>query len=252
MSGKVSASVQNAKPRLSVTLVDAVVESERVLAKADISKVTPVITRSQVIPTAEVAYTIPAAEIAYISLFLDVEIDNTGLFRYIPESVVLVDGKVIAFSKSPTDSVSCADSQTRETSLGKADSVTILDVLQSLLIFVRLFEETISLSDAIAIVKTFNRSFSESAPINDSTAFTFEKYLFDSFALNDLSDVNGTTISFADFTNNVVSSSDLVLLLSGKTIQDSVTSSDSGYLFSQSYCDLTYFAEDYVGEYRTF
>lgn len=250
MSGKVSASVQNAKPRLSVTLVDAVVESERVLAKADISKITPVITRSQVIPTAAVAYTIPAAEIAYISLFLDVEIDNTGLFRYIPESVVLVDGKVIAFSKSPTDSVSFADSQTRETSLGKADSVTMLDVLQSLLIFVRLFEETISPSDAST--KSVGKAASDSIATSETLAFTFEKYLSDAFALNDLSDVNGTTISFSDFTNNVVSSSDLILLLSSKTIQDSVTSSDSGYLFSQGYCDLTYFAEDYVGEYRTF
>jgi len=250
MSGKVSASVQNAKPRLSVTLVDAVVESERVLAKADISKITPVITRSQVIPTAAVAYTIPAAEIAYISLFLDVEIDNTGLFRYIPESVVLVDGKVIAFSKSPTDSVSFTDSQIRETSLGKADSVTILDVFQSLLIFVRLFEETISLSDAST--KSVDKAASDSIATSETLAFTFEKYLSDAFALNDLSDVNGTTISFSDFTNNVVSSSDLILLLSSKTIQDSVTSSDSGYLFSQGYCDLTYFAEDYVGEYRTF
>lgn len=250
MSGKVSASVQNAKPRLSVTLVDAVVDSERVLAKADISKITPVITRSQVIPTAAVAYTIPAAEIAYISLFLDVEIDNTGLFRYIPESVVLVDGNVISFSKSPTDSVSFTDSQIRETSLGKADSVTILDVLQSLLIFVRLFEETISLSDSST--RSVDKAASDSIATTETLAFTFEKYLSDAFALNDLSDVNGTTISFSDFTNNVVSSSDLILLLSSKTIQDSVTSSDSGYLFSQSYCDLTYFAEDYVGEYRTF
>jgi hypothetical protein len=252
MVGKVSASTQSAKPRLSITLVDAVVESDRVLAKADISKITPVVTRSQVIPSVALAYTIPAANIAYINLFLGIEIDNTGLYKYTGESVVLTDGSVISFTKSPTESVSLADTFFREMNLGKSDSVSLLDTLQALLIFVRTFTETISLSDVIAIATTFNRSFSETAPINDSTAFTFEKYLFDSFALNDLSDVNGTTISFADFTNNVVSSSDLVLLLSGKAIQDSVTSSDSGYLFSQGYCDLTYFAEDYIGDYRTF
>jgi len=250
MSGKVSASVQNAKPRLSVTLVDAVVESERVLAKADISKVTPVITRSQVIPTATVTYTIPAAEIAYINLFLDVVVDTTGLYRYITESVVLVDGKVIAFSKSPSDSVSFADSQAKSTSLRKSDSISLSDVLESLLVFVRFFEETISLSDTST--RSINKVNSESIATSETLAFTFQKYLADSFALNDLSDVNGTTISFSDFTNNVVSSSDLILLLSSKTIRDSVTSSDSGYLFSQGYCDLTYFAEDYVGYYRTF
>lgn len=250
MVGKVSASTQNAKPRLSVTLVDAVVESERVLAKADISKVTPVITRSQVIPTAAVAYTIPAADIAYINLFLDVLVDTSGLYRYTTESVVLTDGSVISFAKSPTESISLADAFFKDVSLVKSDSVLLADVLESLLIFVRLFQDTTSLSDAIT--KSFDLNKSENVATSETLAFTFEKYLFDSFALNDLSDVNGTTISFADFTNNVVSSSDLVLLLSSKTIQDSVTSSDSGYLFSQGYCDLTYFAEDYVGEYRTF
>jgi hypothetical protein len=197
-----------------------------------------------------VSYTIPAADIAYINLFLDVVIDNSGLFRYTTESVVLTDGSVISFAKSPTESISLADAFFKDVSLVKSDSVSLADVLESLLIFVRLFQDTTSLSDAIT--KSFDLNKSENVATSETLAFTFEKYLFDSFALNDLSDVNGTTISFADFTNNVVSSSDLVLLLSGKAIQDSVTSSDSGYLFSQGYCDLTYFAEDYVGDYRTF
>lgn len=250
MTGKVSASVQNAKPRLSVTLVDAVVESDRVLAKADTSRVIPVITKSQIVPTAAVTYTIPAAEIAYINLFLDVLVDTSGLYRYTTESVVLTDGSVISFAKSPTESVSMADTFFRETSLGKSDSVSLADVLESLLVFVRFFQDTTSLSDVIA--KSFDINKSENVATSETLAFTFNKYLADSFALNDLSDVNGTTISFSDFTNNVVSSSDLVLLLSSKSVQDTVSSSDSGYLFSQSYCDLTYFAEDYVGEYRTF
>jgi len=250
MTGKVSASVQNAKPRLSVTLVDAVVESDRVLAKADTSRVIPVITKSQIVPTAAVTYTIPAAEIAYINLFLDVLVDTSGLYRYTTESVVLTDGSVISFAKSPTESVSLADTFFRETSLGKSDSVSLADVLESLLVFVRFFQDTTSLSDVIA--KSFDINKSENVATSETIAFTFSKYLSDSFALNDLSDVNGTTISFADFTNNVVSSSDLVLLLSSKSVQDTVSLSDSGYLFSQSYCDLTYFAEDYVGEYRTF
>ena len=135
MTGKVSASVQNAKPRLSVTLVDAVVDSDRVLAKADISKITPVITRSQVIPTAAVAYTIPAADIAYINLFLDVLVDTSGLFRYTTESVVLTDGSVISFTKSPAESISLADTFFREMSLGKSDSVSLADVLESLFVF---------------------------------------------------------------------------------------------------------------------
>lgn len=33
---------------------------------------------------------------------------------------------------------------------------------------------------------------------------------------------------------------------------DGASVGDDGYLFMQSYCDITYFAEDYVGAYRTF
>jgi hypothetical protein len=252
MVGKVSASTQNAKPRLSITLVDAVVESDRVLAKADISKITPIVTSSQVIPTAALAYTIPAADIAYIDLFLDIEIDNTGLFKYVGESVVLTDGRVMSFARTLSDTVSFPDSTAKDVSLSKSDSVSLSDTLSRLLIFIRLFNETVSLADALAIVTTFNRSFSENAAISDSRAFTFEKYLFDSFALNDLSDVNGTTISFADFTNNVISASDARFLANSKLFQDALSLTDSGNLRSQNYCDPTYFAEDYVGESRTF
>jgi len=250
MVGKVTASTQNAKPRLSITLVDAVVESERVLAKADVSKITPIVTRSQVIPSAAVTYTIPAAEIAYINLFLDVSIDNSGLYRYTTESVVLTDGKVISFTKSPTESISLVDAFFRNTSLAKTDSVSLSDVLESLLLFVRLFNEPISLSDAST--RSTNKVNSDSVATSDTKTFALTKYLADSFSLNDLSDVNGATISFADFTNNVISASDARFLTSSKLSQDSVSLSDSGYLFSQRYCDLTYFAEDYVGAYRTF
>lgn len=250
MVGKVSASTQNAKPRLSVTLVDAVVESDRVLAKADISKITPVVTRSQVIPSVALAYTIPAADIAYINLFLDTVIDNTGLYKYTAESIVLTDGSVILFTKSPSDTISFSDSQLRDTSLGKAESVSLSDVLSRLLIFIRLFNETISLSDTST--RSIDKVNSDSIATSETLAFAFEKYLADSFALNDLSDVNGTTISFADFTNNVISASDARFLTNSKSFQDALSLTDSGYLFSQSYCDLTYFAEDYVGEYRTF
>jgi hypothetical protein len=163
---------------------------------------------------------------------------------------VLTDGTVISFAKSPVDTISFSDFQFRDTSLGKSESVSLSDILSTLLVFIRLFEETISLSDAAA--KSINKVSSDSLAAGDSLAFTFTKSLSDSFALNDLSDVNGTTISFSDFTNNVVSSSDLLLFLNSKVIQDTLSPSDSGYLFSQGYCDLTYFAEDYVGDYRTF
>lgn len=226
---------------VTVAVTKITVSSTDVKLRAAVSFVDPVL---------EVTRTIPVSEISYIYLQVLASLDSTGLYRYTTESFVLTDGSVISFAKSPVDTISFSDFQFRDTSLGKSESVSLSDVISTLLIFVRLLEETASLSDSVT--KSIDRVSSDGVAASESLAFTFTKYLSDSFALNDLSDVNGTTISFSDFTNNVVSSSDLLLLLNSKVVQDTLSLSDSGYLFSQGYCDLTYFAEDYVGDYRTF
>jgi len=47
-------------------------------------------------------------------------------------------------------------------------------------------------------------------------------------------------------------SSDAKALTVGKSLSDTTTSSDSGTVLSQGYCDITYFLEDYVGYSTTF
>jgi hypothetical protein len=225
----------------TVAVTKITVSSTDVRLRAAVSVVDPII---------NVSRSIPVSEISYIYLLVLASLDSTGLFKFVTDSAVVSDGNSYSFAKSPADTISFSDFQFRDTSLGKSESVSLSDILSTLLVFIRLFEETISLSDAAA--KSINKVSSDSLAAGDSLAFTFTKSLSDSFALNDLSDVNGTTISFSDFTNNVVSSSDLLLFLNSKVIQDTLSPSDSGYLFSQGYCDLTYFAEDYVGDYRTF
>jgi len=225
----------------TVAVTKITVSSTDVRLRAAVSVVDPII---------NVSRSIPVSEISYIYLQVLASLDSTGLFKFVTDSAVVSDGNSYSFAKSPADTISFSDFQFRDTSLGKSESVSLSDILSTLLVFIRLFAETISLSDAAA--KSINKISSDGLAAGDSLAFTFTKSLSDSFALNDLSDVNGTTISFSDFTNNVVSSSDLLLFLNSKVIQDTLSPSDSGYLFSQGYCDLTYFAEDYVGDYRTF
>ena len=53
-------------------------------------------------------------------------------------------------------------------------------------------------------------------------------------------------------TGDSVTSTDTTAKSALKSLTDSNTTSDSGYLYSQGYCDITYFAEDYVGTSRTF
>ena len=60
-----------------------------------------------------------------------------------------------------------------------------------------------------------------------------------------------TVVYLRDFTENGGASESAVKLTT-KARSDSAAFTDSGDLRSQSYCDFTYFAEDYVGASRTF
>ncbi len=45
---------------------------------------------------------------------------------------------------------------------------------------------------------------------------------------------------------------DAAIVAPGKGLQNTASTSDAGSLRSQGYCDLSYFADDYVGATRTF
>jgi hypothetical protein len=51
---------------------------------------------------------------------------------------------------------------------------------------------------------------------------------------------------------DTTSAVDATSLSPEKAIADMIELADAGSLVAQNYCDITYFAEDYVGESRTF
>jgi hypothetical protein len=61
--------------------------------------------------------------------------------------------------------------------------------------------------------------------------------------------------SFVEFMKGLAeapTATDSAVIEAGKALIDSTSASDAGTLISQGYCDITYFAEDYVGTSRTF
>lgn len=124
------------------------------------------------------------------------------------------------------------------------------DSVVTVLIFIRDFADTASLADAKTLL--VSPAYSDTFTTSETVAQSISKALSDSFALNDLSDAAGPEWSFSDYTNNIVSTSDSSVVSNDKGLSDSLSLADSGTLISQGYCDLTYFAEDYVGDYRTF
>lgn len=110
----------------------------------------------------------------------------------------------------------------------------------------KLFNETQPIADAA--VRDISKILSDSTFSADVLAFNITKSLSDGFAMNDSADAtDGLTFSFSIGVANVIFVSDSAVRSLQKPIADSVSMSDSGFLLQQDYCDLTYFAEDYVG-----
>jgi hypothetical protein len=251
MASKVTASVTNARPRLSVTLVDAIVEADRAIPVASTARVIPNVSASYAAPSAVASYTIPAVDIAYINLILNADIDVSGLLKFVPESVTLTDGTVIAFTKTFADAASLVDVVSLAFEKLLADSISLSDSIETILIFLREFAEIQGVNDSVVL--SFAQALSETLNITESTAISFEKFLSDGFAMNDSAEAgDGITFSFSTSIQNIVFTSDAEQKSFQKTRTDSVNTADSGFILQQDYIDLTYFAEDYVGVGYTF
>lgn len=206
---------------------------------------------STVVPVVGLTRVYPVADVAYILLAVSAYLDTTGRFKYTTDVFSVADATALSTSKTAdADSFSLADSQVFSTDKAVTDTATIGDSVATVLIFIRQFDDTTSLADAKTLL--ISPAYSDTFTTSETTAFSISKALSDSFALNDLSDANGPDWSFSDYTNNTVSTSDSATVANTKGLSDSLSSSDSGTLISQGYCDITYFAEDYVGDYRTF
>jgi hypothetical protein len=206
---------------------------------------------STVIPIVGLTRIYPVSEVAYILLAVSAYLDTTGQFKYTTDVFSVTDTTSLNTSKiADVDTFTTVDDTTRSTGKGLSDSATMGDSVLTVLIFIRDFTDTASPTDAKTLL--ISPAYSDTFTTSETTAFSISKTLSDSFALNDLSDAAGPTWSFSDFTNNVVSTSDSTTVTNTKGLSDSLSSSDSGTLISQGYCDITYFAEDYVGESRTF
>ena len=59
-------------------------------------------------------------------------------------------------------------------------------------------------------------------------------------------------MTFVKVRSNLATVSESLVMLKTKILGDSSAFSDSGTIRSQGYCAFDYFAEDYVGDIRTF
>jgi hypothetical protein len=203
---------------------------------------------------ASVSAVTPAVDVSYILLNTSAFLDTTGQFKYVPEIVVVSDVVALAVAKQFADTVDATttvDDLTLQVVKGLNDSVSFTEVFSAVRVFVR--DLTDSVAPADRPYKTTSKPFADTYSISDVSLQALTKRIFDGVAMNDSFDAtDGSLFVFAKGVSNIVFAVDTKVFSHNKPFGDMIGASDEGLLVSQNYCDPTYFAEDYIGESRTF
>lgn len=199
----------------------------------------------------------------------DIDIDY-WLEKLLGDSQSIADALAYSFTKSLTidevieiDAVSLHTSKALEDSFGPpvetvaldftkalADVVTMSDVANAYKLFIRVFEDDLTVPDT-DFWEFVSGVTEETAAASDVYAHVLTKNLFESTVLIDNMD-GDIQYAFVKLVGELLTSSDAKVIDFAANKSDNVASSDSGVLSMQDYCDITYFLEDYVGISRTF
>jgi len=169
------------------------------------------------------------------------------------ETISVADSNAIAFTfDTVTESLTASDSSVTSFSKPVAETISFSDTTLVTLIFLRDFFDTLTLADTAALSFVPDTKV-EAVTSGDSSSYVFDQFLTEAFAMNDLADVgDGISFDFIDFTANVVTITEAAVINTAPSATDSFSLADAGVGAMQDYCDITYFAEDYVGTRFTF
>lgn len=188
--------------------------------------------------------------------------------RNFSDTVSVSEQVAIDAIKHLADMISLSDADSRAFSKFVPDGVAMqdgADVADGLITVITKYVMNMAFVDDVKFVD-FSKLLSDTFTQTDSHAIDFSRPLFDSFGFTDAQTII-TDLAKADsataieqiylalsklISGDSVVFSDQIVNNLGKVLSDTAAPDDAGWLYAQNYCDITYFAEDYVGEYRTF
>jgi hypothetical protein len=199
----------------------------------------------------------------------DVDID-IWIEKYLVEVQSLIDTKTLAFNKGTiSDGVTAtevkvyaltkalADSVAQPVELVVktvnkvfADSISFTDVATAFKLYIRSFDESVTLPD-FDFFEFISGTETDAASVNDVNYRGVDKNLTEGITLIDGMD-GDLDFDFIKAVSEFIVPSDTKLVDFKPNKADNVSTSSSGILAMQDYCDITYFLEDYVGISRTF
>lgn len=203
-----------------------------------------------------------------VTMMDDVDIDY-WLDKQLKDNQELADALAFSLVKGTlTDSASTLDFTALEPIKSLADAID-LPTETIAFAFSKALSDSISFTDAASAFKLYIRDYAdnltssdntylepqlpeaESASATDIYVHTVSKNVAEDVILIDNMD-GDIQYAFIKLIGELLASSDSKVIDFVTNKSDNVASSDSGVLLMQDYCDITYFAEDYVGISRTF
>lgn len=169
------------------------------------------------------------------------------------ETLYASEQKYLDLTKPLTDNSTPQDRPYLNSQLDKADSVGNQEMVY--LGIGKFFEDYANPQDLLEVPDGSSFVLSLFKPNFVSTSDEFTRLVFYSRDIDDqvLHEELYTSHLTKPFSDSVIAVDDVVTAFSVKSIQDTVVSDDYGNLIMQSYMDSnTYFAEDYIGTYKTF
>lgn len=164
-----------------------------------------------------------------VSLSVGIPLSDSGtvtdesvweLIKAITENPLLIDEARFDVAKGISDTVFVTDDLGGESTVDDDQTIQFLKVRSDLAF----------ISEVLSRIVAYNREFADAATVSDSPALSF-------------------STSFAD----AFQAAEFAVKLLGKGESDTLAGSDSGTLLNQDYVDNPfYFADDYVGDKRTF
>jgi len=195
--------------------------------------------------------------------FSDAIVTVLIFLRDFADSLALSDAQALTVAKAFVDAASATDAATLAFASNQADAVSLVEA--TALSLAKSFADSVGATDDVALavdravadaatladaaVLLVSKAIDETQQVLDDVALSSAKALTDGVGLNESLAFD---YALASTIGNVAFVSDLAVVSSNKPQADSVGTTDSGFILSQDYCDLTYFAEDYVGTAKAF
>ena len=164
--------------------------------------------------------------------------------RAIADAVTMVEQRSMSFSRPVFDTFTTSDNVAKSFSRVLTDSYAVADLRR--IAFSRPVTDSAAVSDAVLAI--LHKTISDLFFAQDDAIRFVQKLVNDGVAMSDGFDAgDGAVYSFSKGISNVTIVADATAKTPAKGLSEQVALADSGYLVTQDYCDITYFADDYVG-----